>query len=265
LASPLSENSIRHLTDQIPNKISNPKSPNPQIPKSPNLNLMSSAPNNDLFEVIKAKGQLKQSVYQNTVDSINLIRKVNRDLLDEFNRAYPSEVRPVAFNLLDVSDFELQLQFAGDVLVFSMHTNIFEFSRYHEVMSTNYVREDKSRSYCGIINIYNFLADSFKYNRVNDVGYLIGRLFINKDKSYFIEGKREVGLLYNNFGQEVFNESAARKLVESAISYAINFDLLTPPFDSVKEISLMEVKSIGEGYTLKTGKRLGFRFLADKE
>jgi len=164
-----------------------------------------------------------------------------------------------------MGDFEVKLQFAGDILVFSMHTNIFEFSRYHEVMSTTYIKEDKSRSYCGIINIYNFLTDSFKYNRMNDVGYLIGRIFINKDKCYFIEGKREVGLLYNNFGKEVFDKQASRKVVESAILYAINFDLLTPPFDSVKEISLVEMRSISDSYTLKTGKRLGFKFQADKK
>jgi hypothetical protein len=131
-------------------------------------------------------------------------------------------------------------------------------------MSTSYIREDKNRSYCGIINIYNFLADSFKYNRVNDVGYLIGRIFINKDKSYFIEGKREIGLLYNNFGQEILDEKAARQIVESAVMYTINFDLLTPPYDSLKEISLEEMQSMVDSYKLKTGKRLGFKFQADR-
>jgi hypothetical protein len=145
-----------------------------------------------------------------------------------------------------------------------MHTNIFEFSRYHEVMSTQYVREDKERSYCGIINIYNFLSNSFRYNRLNDLGYLIGRIFVNKDKCYFIEGKREVGLLYNSFGKEVLDEQVGQKIVESAILYAVNFDLLTPPFDSLKEISLGEMKSNVDSLALKTGKRLGFRFQADK-
>ena len=35
-------------------------------------------------------------------------------------------------------------------------------------------------TFCGIINIYNFLSDSFKYNRESDLGYLVGRIFINK-------------------------------------------------------------------------------------
>jgi len=221
--------------------------------------------NPDLFEIIIKKGNLKQLVYRNTLDSINLIKKVTGGLLKEYQKIYTSGARAIPFIQQDMGEFEMHLQFAGDILIFTMHTNIFEFSRYHEVMTTSYIREDKNRSYCGIINIYNFLADSYKYNRVNDVGYLIGRIFINKDKSYFIEGKRELGLLYNNFGQEFFDEEAARKIVESATLYSINFDLLTPPYDAVKEISLEEMKSIGDSYILKTGKRLGFKFQADKE
>jgi len=221
--------------------------------------------NPDLYNVINSKGRLKQQVYQNTLDSINLVKKVIADLLQDYKKQFNADSDAIPFIMQDMGEFEVHLQFAGDVLIFNMHTNVFEFSRYHEVMSTNYIREDKARSYCGIINIYNFLADSFRYNRSNDVGYLIGRIFVNKDKCYFIEGKREVGLLYNNFGQEVLDEMAARKIVESAILYTINFDLLTPPFDSVKEISLEEMKSIAESYTLKTGKRLGFKFQADKE
>jgi hypothetical protein len=219
----------------------------------------------DLFEVLNKKGQLKQLVYKNTLDSVKLLKKVITGLQQEYQKTYSKDSQAIIFTYKDMGEFEVHLQFAGDILIFTMHTNVFEFSRYHEVMSTNYIREDKDRSYCGIINIYNFLADSYKYNRVNDVGYLVGRIFINKDKSYFIDGKREVGLLFNNFGQETLDEKAARKIVESAILYTINFDLLTPPFDTVKEISLSEMQSLAESYTLKTGKRLGFRFQADRE
>lgn len=225
---------------------------------------MEFSPNPDLFQIINKKGQLKQLVYRNTLDSINLIKKVITDLRKEYQKKYSLDPQSIPFIQQDRGEFEVHLQFAGDMLIFLMHTNVFEFSRYHEVMSTAYIREDKNRSYCGIINIYNFLADSYKYNRVNDIGYLIGRIFINKDKCYFIEGKREVGLLYNNFGQEILDEKAARQIVESAIQYTINFDLLTPSYDSLKEISLEEMQSMVDSYKLKTGKRLGFKFQADK-
>jgi hypothetical protein len=146
-----------------------------------------------------------------------------------------------------------------------MHTNVFEFSRDHEVMKTSYIREDILRSYCGVINIYNFLSDSFKYNRVNDIGYLIGRLFINRDKHYFIEGKREIGMLYNNFAQSLIDRQSTRQILESAIRYTVNFDLLTPPYETVKEVTVFDMQTTLDNMRLQTGKRLGFKFQADQE
>jgi hypothetical protein len=219
----------------------------------------------ELFKVLIEKGNLKQQVYQNTLKAFHLLKEAILQLEAEYHRRYEKDPRAIPFVHQERGDFETHLQFAGDILIFMMHTNVFEFSRYHEVMKTAYVKEDKYRSYCGIINIYNFLADSFRYNRAQDIGYLIGRVFVNKDMCYFIEGKRELGLLYNNFGKAVLDEPAARTIVESAILYTLNFDLLTPPYDSQKEVSLQEIKSLFDSQTLKTGKRLGFRFQADEE
>jgi hypothetical protein len=146
-----------------------------------------------------------------------------------------------------------------------MHSNIFEIPRDHEVMRLSYIKEDNSRSYCGIIHIFNFLNDSFKYNRINDVGYLIGRVFVNREKHYFIEGKREIGLLYNNFPDSVLNLNAIQTIIESSIRYTINFDLLTPPYDTLKEVTVEQVKSVRENMQIRTGKRLGFKFQADTD
>ena len=45
------------------------------------------------------------------------------------------------------------------------------------------------RSFCGVINIYNFLSQTLlKYNRLNDAGFLIASVFINKDYHFFVEG-----------------------------------------------------------------------------
>ena len=146
-----------------------------------------------------------------------------------------------------------------------MHTNVFEFSRDHQVMKSNYIREDKRRSYCGVIRIYNFLADSFAYNRDQDLGYMIGRVFVNNEKHYFIEGKRELGMLYNNFNTSLITSESVQGIVESAIEYTTNFDLLTPPYDEVKLVSVGEMRSDLDKKSMVTGKRLGFRFQADTD
>jgi hypothetical protein len=218
-----------------------------------------------LFEMMVVKAGLKQQVYRNTINALNLIKDGISDL-EKHYAAYVAKNMPdnlMPFESSSVGEFEIDLKFGGDILMFLMHTNVFEFSRNHEVMHTDYIREDKSRSYCGIINIYNFIADSFKYNRVNDVGYLIGRIFINKDNHYFVEGKRELGFVYNDFGKNVLDAAAVTNLLETAITYTTNFDLLTPNYDMVKEVTVYEMKNTMDTISLKTGKRLGFKFQSD--
>lgn len=221
----------------------------------------------ELFKNLIEKSELKQLVYQNTFEVFEQLQDVTMQMVTDYkNYCKSKKIKQAApFEVKAKSDFQIELQFGGDMLLFNMHSNIFEFPRKHEVMRTSYVKEEKSRSYCGVINIYNFLSDSFKYNRINDSGYLIGRIFINKDKHYFIEGKHELGFLFNNFGTYVFNADKARSIVEAAITYTINFDLLTPPYEKVKEVSVHEMKSTMDAISLKTGKRLGFKFQADQD
>ena len=220
---------------------------------------------NSLKDLVFSKSELKQNVYQATKDTFELFRKETRELIDLFRERCRAEGRQVAFEFTDRGDFEFEVKFAGDILLFMMHTNVFEFSRDHQVMKTPYVREDPKRSYCGVIHIYNFLADSFVYQRDNDLGYMIGRVFVNNEKHYFIEGKRELGMLYTNFNTSTVTPESVQGIVESAIEYTTNFDLLTPPYDEVKLVSVGEMRSNFDKKSLVTGKRLGFRFQADSE
>ncbi|NVN93838.1 MAG: hypothetical protein HXX18_01005 [Bacteroidetes bacterium] len=219
----------------------------------------------DLFDKVLNKAKLKQDVYKNTFEAAKLFKEVIVEIIDEFKgKLSPDETR-ISFEYKDRDAFEMELKFAGDVLIFMMHTNVFEFSRNSDIMRTNYIHEDKKRSYCGMINIYNFLADSFKYNRENDIGYLIGRVFINKENHFYIEGKKELGMIYNNFANNIMTKEAARDIVENAILYTSNFDLLTPPYDEVKEVTVFEIQANIDNIRLKTGKRLGFKFQIDSD
>lgn len=219
----------------------------------------------ELAELVFDKATLKKKVYQSTKDTFELFRKTTRELIHSFQEKAKNDDIDIAFEFKDRGDFEFEVKFAGDVLIFMMHTNVFEFSRNHDVMKTPYVKEDPKRSYCGTIHIYNFLADSFTYNRDNDLGYMIGRIFVNNENHYFIEGKRELGMLYNNFNTAKITESTVLEIIESAIMYTTNFDLLTPPYDEVKLVSVAEMKMSFDRKMMVTGKRLGFRFQADTE
>ena len=211
------------------------------------------------------KSDLKQGVFNATRETFELFRTITREMIGLFQQRCREEGRQVAFEFTDRGDFEFEVKFGGDILLFMMHSNVFEFSRDHQVMKTPYVREDTRRSYCGVIHIYNFLADSFAYQRDNDLGYMIGRVFVNHERHYFIEGKRELGMLYTNFNTSVVSPETVQGIVESAIEYTTNFDLLTPPYDEVKLVSVGEMRTNFDKKSLVTGKRLGFRFQADTE
>ena len=218
-----------------------------------------------LKDLVFNKSELKQSVYQATRETFDLFRENTRELIELFKKRCREEGKEVAFEFTDRGDFEFEVKFAGDILLFMMHTNVFEFSRDHQVMKTPYVRDDQRRSYCGVIHIYNVLADSFAYQRDNDLGYMIGRVFVNFEKHYFIEGKRELGMLYTNFNTSTVTPESVQGIIESAIEYTTNFDLLTPPYDEVKLVSVGEMRTNFDKKSLVTGKRLGFRFQADNE
>lgn len=218
-----------------------------------------------LSELIFSKGELKQKVYQSTRQTFELFRTTAKNIVAALQDQNRQKGKDLRFEFTDRGDFEFEIRFAGDLLIFMMHTNVFEFSRNHEVMKSQYIRENPERSYCGVIHVYNFLTDSFLYQRDNDLGYLIGRIFVNAEKHYFIEGKRELGMLYNNFNTSLIEDESVKSIIESAIEYTTNFDLLTPPYDEIKVVSVGEMRNNFDKKSLVTAKRLGFRFQADTD
>lgn len=218
-----------------------------------------------LINSIIEKSNLKQEVFQKSLAVFSDFKSVSEEFVRLNKKRMKRSSYPILFEYNDRSAFEFQLKFGSDILIFFMHSNIFEIPRDHLMMKSSYIRDDKRRSYCGIIHIFNFLADSFKYNRTNDIGYCIGRIFVNREQHFFTEGKREIGLLYNNFMNNVLDRKAIQAILHSSVLYTLNFDLLTPPYDNIKEVTVSEIQTTLDAMSISTGKRLGFRFQADTE
>lgn len=216
-----------------------------------------------ILQNLDGKSTIKQLVYDNTLEVFNKLKGILSGLSNSINDEVQSNDERVRLEYRDRGQFETEIKVASDVLVFSMHSNIFLFDRDHQIWKTSYVQSDKDNAYCGVISIYNFLADSFKYNRMDDIGYLIGRLFINRNTHYFVEGKRQMGFLYNNFGTAILNEDDLTKIIETAILYTLEFDLLVPPYDAVKMATVSQVNTKIDSAKFQTGKRLGFKFNSD--
>ncbi|MCX6181917.1 MAG: hypothetical protein NT150_08335 [Bacteroidetes bacterium] len=100
---------------------------------------------------------------------------------------------------------------------------------------------------------------------MNDLGYLIARVFINKDNHFFVEGKRQLSYLYNDFSNNEFTKQSIVAVIESIILYCVGFDLLTPPFGEVTEVRVSEMEEASQNMKVSTGKRLGFKFSSEDD
>lgn len=216
-----------------------------------------------ILQVLKEKSSLKQDIYQKNIAVFNSLRDEAKQLAKELQPLASAIDKRLVVDFSEKAEFEFELRIAGDVLIFSMHTNVFEFDTSHQIWQTQYVREKESRSYCGMISIYNFLTDSFTYNRVNDLGYLVARVFANLEDHYFVEGKTSAWIPNNDFSTSVVDKTQLRSIVEASVLYCLDFDLFAPPLDEVKVISVAQVLETSTMISIKTGKRLGFRYQAD--
>lgn len=217
-----------------------------------------------LIEAYVIKSNVKQSVFKNTAETFLILKKVLRQLEKDYITALKGKIDDSALpKYSEKGPFEMDFRVGEDLLLFSMHSNVFEFDNNHPVNKIPYVKEDPLRSYCGMIMIYNFLSDSFRYNRVNDLGYMIARIFINKDKHFFVEGKRQEGELVKDFSVDTISPGILREIVETAIEYTIQFDLLVPPYEQVKIATVDQMQEKISHSKMTTGKRLGFGFRTD--
>ncbi|TAJ10456.1 hypothetical protein DMA11_18920 [Marinilabiliaceae bacterium JC017] len=216
-----------------------------------------------ILKLLNEKANLKQHVFDSTHGKFKLLKEVLKNIEQEYNDLIVHLDKRVHLKYTDNGQFVIQLKIAGDVLVFYMHSNTFEFDRDHEVWKLPYAQENLLNSYCGVINIYNFLHDSFYYNRQDDLGYLVARVFINRDGSFFVEGKRQKGMGVNHFGEKILDHENWRKIVETAMQYSLEFDLLVPPYDDMKIVSLQQMNEEVMHSRMQTGKRLGFVYNSD--
>jgi hypothetical protein len=216
-----------------------------------------------ILSTLSNKSLLKQQVYDNTLSAFNTLKEVLQEIHEKYNARLAENDERIKLKYYENEQFEAELKVAGDLLIFTMHTNVFQFNRDHEIWKTDYVKNNVLAGFSGIISIYNFLSDSFKYKRMDDLGYLIARIFINKDNYFFVQGKRQSGFNYASLGTKKISKEILIGIIEAAIQYTLDFDLLVPPYDTVKLATVAQIRQSISDSKLRTGKRLGFQFLSD--
>ncbi|MAZ55145.1 MAG: hypothetical protein CMP55_05015 [Flavobacteriales bacterium] len=213
-----------------------------------------------IINKLTKKAAAKQEVYRVCKSFFDMLKEVINELSEELSKNVLPLDKHVKILYTNKGEFEIELKFSGDILIFHMHTNTFLFDKNHHIWNSNYVKEDKFRAYCGVINIYNFLSDSFKYKRVNDLGFMIGRLFINKEKHFFTDGNGKMSFLYNNFQNDILDKNKLKNIVCELMLYAMDDELISPPLTEVQVVSLHQINQMSQNMKLKTAKKLGYKF-----
>ena len=217
-----------------------------------------------ILATIINKSTLKQHIFDNAFATFNELKDVLFEIASELDDDLDGKLdKRVRIEYRDRGKFEAQVQIASDLLIFRMHTDVFEFDSNHIIWQNEYVQAERDNSYCGVIDIYNFLSDSFKFNRNADEGYLIGRIFINREKCFFVEGKRQTLVRPMAFGKEKITREDLVAIMETAINYAINFDLLVPSYEDNKRVTVDQFNSKMDNSKFITGKRIGYEFNVD--
>jgi len=210
-------------------------------------------------QLLCEKAYTKQKVYQITLDTMVEMKQVMLELQEEIMPCIHEDAPNVEVKFQDIGTFEAHMKFSGDTIVAMMHTNIFDFDSEHHVPNLPYIKEDPLREYCGMIQVYNFLSDSLRYERHQDMGYMLARIFINKDKHFFMEGNRPLSFTYGDISKSVMGKDVLRNIIEECMYFCLNFDLKAPPYNMVNYITVEQKNSLSYSSGMHTSKMVGFR------
>jgi hypothetical protein len=214
-----------------------------------------------IVEALKDKASLKQKIYRNTLEVFQHMKTIAQALAETLDAQIKQHDESVIVEFQDKGEFEFQLKFSGDLLMFSMHSNVQTFGEEHIISKSPYVQEDPHRGYFGSIMVYNFMADSLKYNRLNDPGYLLARMLLNVDGHFYIEGVRQLNFLFPDIAQNQITMELLRIFIESTMLTAIDQDLYAPSYQDIQIVPLglklenrmMSAEKVGFQMSLQRG------------
>lgn len=217
----------------------------------------------NIIDLLSTKAALKQDIASFSESVLDQLKRLAEEEVEDLRGHIPDE--RVRLKVQDNGTHEFMIYVGSDVLVFQLHQNVFRMPDESGVWKTSYMQENQDRGYFGVINVYNFLAESFEQHRMNDEGYLIGRIFMNFEKHFLVEGKGQLGFLFNDLVNMELSDEKALHIIRVAMKFAIEFDLITPPYTMIQEVSLFQIQAISSDLKLSTGKRVGFKFSSEQE
>ena len=218
---------------------------------------------NYILEQLGQKASIKQLVYRNLQEVFKQIRAEGKRIISDLDDRISQIDTSVTVHYEKTGDFEFRLQFGGDTLIFYMQSNIITFKDDFPLMQSPYITEDPGRKYFGHITVYNFLSDSIKYNRLDDPGYLIARLLLNKENHFFVEGAGQLNFLFQDLANNVITRDWLRLIIEKAMAAAMDNDLIGPKYPDIRSITLKQKQQ--EHLAAIRGEKIGFQMNTESD
>lgn len=212
-----------------------------------------------ISSLLVSKSKSKSLIFRQTKGLFDAIEKRSIELVKELEKRADSD--ELSFSVERKGEFEIQVKIAGDLIVFLMHSNVVTLPDNHGYIQTDYVSQQPLRRYLGQINVYNFMADSYKYNRVHDSGYLIARIMMNVEERYFVEGE-QLRYRYANLSQDKFTDAELDELLTILFRVSIETDLVATPISSIRQIQMGELQSMSA--KAGTGQKIGFQMMGSE-
>ncbi|MEP1033414.1 hypothetical protein [Ekhidna sp.] len=224
---------------------------------------MSQDPTESIIEILLNKSTVKQKTYRKVCKAFKQLEKEAQQLIEVLSAKTIDRDQDVKLSVESISKQEFHIRVAGDLLVFVLHTNIITLPEDYEYNKSSYVTDQPLRKYLGQINVYNFMADSFEFNRLNDPGYLLARLLINSENYFIVEGDRQVGFMFKSAAAKELKNVDLNILIKLIISQAAENDLVVPPFPNIRNITVRE--KLEKTQSLGAGNKIGFQMSYQNE
>lgn len=201
----------------------------------------------------KLKLNLLEETREAFEDCLDICLAFADELKNEGDKDIPIKVEKI-------NEYEFIFRIGADVLVFILQSNIVRLPDETYLSKSKYLKDDLTLRYFGQILIYNFLADTLTFGRLDDPGYLVCRILLNRERKFFIEGDRKIVYSFPELKENPLTKEKLRALVELLAEAALDNDLLAPSFQDIMLITYHQ--KLEHTSSMGNPQKIGFELFA---
>lgn len=187
-----------------------------------------------ILEKLQTTTKLKLNLLEETQKVFDACFAICEQLSLDLKNA---DAKDIPIKVERINEYEFIFRIGADVLIFILQSNTVRLPDETYISKSKYLKEDVTLRFFGQILIYNFLADTITYGRLDDPGYLICRILLNRENKFYIEGDRKIVYSFPDLEENPMTQEKLRTLVELLTVAALDNDLLAPAFQDIMLIT----------------------------